>query len=798
MDKNAEIDKLYQRVEDLLRQQDSFLKEINALRDEMARLKSSTAEQVLMDKINQISEEVPDTVSEQKLEPKPVLPPLPASKTLASEPASVSKPVPPSPVHQKPAPNPVFDEIRQNMERFIGESLISKIGILIIVIGVSIGAKYAIENQLINPLTRIIIGYLIGAALLFFAIKLKVKYKKFSAVLLSGAMAILYFITYAAYDFYDLMPQTAAFAIMVLFTAFTVFAALQYDMILIALLGLIGAYSVPFALSDGSGRIGVLFTYMSVINTGILFIAFRKAWKSLFYVAFGVSWLVFLGWFGEGYNANEHLTLGLVFLTVFFMIFYATLFSYKLVAKEKFSVVDVLLLLLNAFIAYGVGYRMIESNPNGDELLGLYTLIHAIIHFVAALIIYKNKLADKEFLYFTTAMVLTFITIAVPVQLNGDWVTLVWVAESVILYYLGNTGKIPIYKTIGYVMVGLALISLIEDWGNYYNAFSNTEDPAAPFMNIHFFTSLFAAGAFGYINILFFKNQASLSDTDSAKLQPLLSAILPGVFVFVTYMACFLEIGKYFDLLYSSSNLYINNADGYEDFYSNYDIFEFKNLALIGYSMLFFSVLMVLNRKYFNKEKLSITSYSLGGITVLVFLFAGLLSLSLLRYNYINQVNAEFYSIGFFNVSVRYILFLLVGFLFWNMHKTTSIIKSIELLPKIHLVFLQLSFVWILSSELFNILELNGFHDTYRLALSLLWGFYSMTLIVFGIWKKVKIWRMIAIGLFAVTLVKLFLYDIADMNTLSKTLVFVILGVFLLIISFLYTKYKRFIFDEDN
>ena len=53
-----------------------------------------------------------------------------------------------------------------------------------------------------------------------------------------------------------------------------------------------------------------------------------------------------------------------------------------------------------------------------------------------------------------------------------------------------------------------------------------------------------------------------------------------------------------------------------------------------------------------------------------------------------------------------------------------------------------------------------------------------------------------AIVLFAVTLIKLFFYDIADLDTISKTVIFVTLGILLLIISFLYNKYKDLIFEK--
>src|SRR5690606_9368259 len=108
---------------------------------------------------------------------------------------------------------------KSDLEKFIGENLINKIGIAITVIGVFIGAKYSIEHDLVSPLTRIIMGYVFGAGLLLTGIRLKKKYENFSAVLVSGAMAILYFITYIAYSFYQILPQLAAFMLMLRFTA---------------------------------------------------------------------------------------------------------------------------------------------------------------------------------------------------------------------------------------------------------------------------------------------------------------------------------------------------------------------------------------------------------------------------------------------------------------------------------------------------------------------------------------------------------------------------------------------------
>jgi uncharacterized membrane protein len=193
------------------------------------------------------------------------------------------------------------------------------------------------------------------------AVRLKAKYLNFSAVLLSGAMAMMYFLTFFAYSYYNLIPQPAAFLMMLCITAFTVAAAINYNRQVIAHIGLVGAYAVPFLLSNNSGRFDILFGYMTIINFGILIVSVKKFWKPLYYSSFIVSWLIFSGWYFSDYKSAEHFPIAFAFLTVFFLTFYLTFVTYKLIAEEEFNAEIVWLTLVNSFIFYGFGYSIIEG-----------------------------------------------------------------------------------------------------------------------------------------------------------------------------------------------------------------------------------------------------------------------------------------------------------------------------------------------------------------------------------------------------------------------------------------------------
>ena len=314
-DNNDRLKLLLAKLEQVALKQEVFNAEIDILKKEILSLTSTIVDPAArVERANQ--------PLEKAVEKKPT-----PFKTFEPKPKSMFSKAPAQSFPRKP----VFN---LSLEKFIGENLINKIGIAILVIGVAIGAKYSIEHDLISPLTRIVLGYLTAIALLLVGIKLKKNYTAYSAVLVGGAMAIMYFITFAAYDFYGLLPQFAAFGLMVVFTVFTVIASLSYNQQALAIIGLVGAYAVPFLLSDGSGKVMILFSYMAIINAGILALSFKKYWKVLFFTAFGLTWLIFGGWYMQQFNNFVHYNLAFSFLIIFFLEFYITFLSYKLVKKE--------------------------------------------------------------------------------------------------------------------------------------------------------------------------------------------------------------------------------------------------------------------------------------------------------------------------------------------------------------------------------------------------------------------------------------------------------------------------------
>lgn len=789
---SKKLKQLLQKMDYLSHQQARFQKELSDLRKEVLNLQSEQQPATVEFKSPPITQSIPieidEYVTEETNEPVAFVEPEPK---LESE-----------PIERRPtfAERLELPEIKSDLEKFIGENLINKIGIVIIIIGVVIGAKYAIENNMVSPLTRIVFGYLTGMGLMAFALKLKTKYENFSAVLLSGGIAILYIITFAAYDFYGLIPQALAFGLMMIFTGFTVVAAIHYNRQVIAILGLVGAYAIPFLLSSGSGNVTFLFSYVVLINVGILTIAFWRDWKPLYYLSFAFTWLIYGSWFLLRYKPVDDFGLGMTFLAIFFLLFYGTFMAYKMVKKEPFEIGHVVLLVLNSMLFFVVGYILLAGNPTGKHLLGVFALVNGVIHFSVAVVVYKNDLADKNLFYLVAGMVLVFITVAIPIQLDGSWVTLIWAGEAALLFWIGRTKNARFYEQLSYPVMILGFLSLVEDWSNFeINSWEETADYILPIFNIHFLSSLLFAGAFAFILWIHLTNKNDDEATVSKKLfwgfNTILIAGILGVTLFYTGV---LEINNYWTQAYQQSAIAVPNTDSTQFYYNN-SVWDFQAVWLYNYAMLFFTILSFVNIFKIKNKQFGYGNLGVNLFLILLFLAGGLFYISELREVYLGQyLDGERYARGMMYLLIRYIsLGFFAGLLFAIYKYTKAAFLEFDF-RKYFEAFFYFCLIWVLSSELLHWMDIGGAKNQYKLALSILWGVSSLALIGMGIYQRKKFIRIGAMVLFGATLLKLFFYDIAHLNTISKTIVLVSLGVLLLIISFLYNKFKDEIAEKNE
>jgi len=1029
---DPQIDELQKRLDDLVKTQISFQTEITAIRKALAELRGPT---------EPVSQTTPPYEPPKAPESSRPLPPTPQAPPVWPQTPPITQKLPPEPKPTsystdyqrsetytpppKPEPKPRFysayvASARADLEKFIGENLISLIGIIILMLGVGIGAKYAIDNGWISPLMRIIFGYVIGIGLLGFAIKLKPKYLNFSAVLLSGGMGILYFVTYFAYAAYFLIPQTAAFVLMAIFTIFTVAAALIYSRQVIAHIGLVGAYAVPFLLSNNSGQYTFLFTYVAIINLGILAVSVIKYWKPLFYNASCFTWLIFAVWFSTKYSSAEHLYLALTFLAIFFAIFYAAkithallhseaddtenlmatvvttvifyaftfaisdlragvfeytvLFSYLAVASlailitsfrcygrkywmalfytasgftwltlmvwlrnkyiwtdhlylvltflaiffvifygakiaqgmldpesndleilistivttmifyaflfaisdlragvfeysvifsylaiaalailltsfryygrilvlvsypftwliygawfttkfdtnEHFTLAAVFagvffvvfygatltyrlltdeigmvenagLVLTNSFVFYGFGYAILDSRENLQPFEGLFTATHGIFHSIVAQLVNRFKQSAADVVQVLAVLIITFTTIAIPVQFEGNHVTLIWAVEAAVLFFFGRARGVRLFEYFSYPLMALATGSLFIEWVALYGERTSyiSEYNRQPIANGDFVTALVFVAAFAVIYVINRDKEHDAAIDDELILP--LGLIVGAIGLIALYNTFRIEISNYYHLqtVYEAAT---NVTRSLTEFVQpDGDFARFNIVWQLNYTMFFLAVLGAVNLRWARSRILAFTNVLLAIFTFFLFSTVGMGLLYELRFGN-----------GWMNRPIRYVSYAFAAGLMFVLYRySRSDLLSKGEPPNFSTyafdAVVHLTALIALSCELINLMGQFHIADSTKLGLSILWGVYALFLIVIGIAKSKKHLRIAAIVLLAITLVKLFFYDIADLPTIPKTILFVSLGLLMLLVSFLYNKYKVFIFGE--
>jgi uncharacterized membrane protein len=789
---------------------DGIHQKLNQLRKELSSLQNLDVKP---------SQDVKPT---QKVEPdiiKPVevKPPIPQPTVIAD---TISKPIPIKPAISEPVKpkEPVipkkswfetFKENNPDLEKFIGENLINKIGILILVLGISFFVKYAIDKNWINEYARVGIGILCGSLVMAIAHKLKKNYAAFSSVMVAGAISIFYFTIAIAFHEYHLFNQTLAFIIMVVITAFSVLISVAYNRQELAVLSLIGGFAVPFMVSTGSGNYIVLFTYIAILNIGILVISYFKKWNVVTILSFIFTTLLFFSWAVNELISDTLQHLGaFAFATLFYFIFSITVILNNLRNKGSFSLIEYGILIANTFFFFGIGLTII--NDWKLEIKGLFTLSLAVYNLIYAAILYKKFHLDKNAIYLLIGLTLTFVTLTIPIQFKGNYITLFWAAEAVLLFWLSQKSKINGFKIGAIIVQFLSIISLVIDWGLKYVI---TDDSSLQIvLNPIFITGIVVLAGLIASNYIIKNENASFKvlgfDLNLSFYKKLLIIAAIGIGYFVGLLEIIYQSNQYIENETSA----LSFAVAYHFVFSAVFLFfglKSKNTIFIQVSLLLTLINIALYIGYFYQLSSNemATNYNLETNYNYAFIFHYIILACLIYFVFalVKHVK-EKAAFTFLSSNVMLWLFAFATIyilsnevIIHSLKVTTQLVDVNELNTKYpkankdnyyYADYDRMSFI---NSE-FHVLK----RQIIKIGYPILWGILSFVFLIIGIKRQIKQLRIIALSLLGITIVKLFVYDINNVSETGKIIAFILLGVLILVISFVYQKIKKLVVDPDS
>ena len=640
-----------------------------------------------------------------------------------------------------------------NFEKYIGENLFGKIGILIFIIGIGFFVKYAIDQNWINETARTLMGYAVGAGMLVLAERLHKRYHTFSSLLAGGAFGIYYLITAIAFHYYALFSHTIAFVILCVTTIFMSAVSVLYDRKELAVTALVGGFIAPFIISTDSSSIISLQIYITILNIGMFCLAMYKKWAILPMVSFAFTYIILwgttaLGSFSDSEAVTTYPTL-FAFATLFYVIFLLpVVFILRTQYGENTRLGLLGIITANSFMYLIYGDFLLQHFEASSDTTAYLAFFIAAVNLAIHLYLRFRVEGQDTLRNLMLGLAVTFASMGIPILFSTANVLMVWAAEAVLLLWLFTKEKNRIYEWASAILLLLTMGALA-----YYRTtdtfIHDTGDSL--FVNGAFFVTTFVSIAYFIVAVIMQYNKDLFSDTKR------LIAYTPCNAIAYALGFCI---------------LFLAFRDNFH-FHLEQPISEYASL-LTANIMLLGGALILRKRFEISENKLAYEiSLYLAGI-----LFA------MTVWNYTDPEGLLLRWLMAL-VTIAYMAYCMRGRLLVtsnqrNLHTEYSIISTLMWLTLTRLLLIT-----------FN-------EENFSTAFSLSLGIAAFILMCIGMRYHSKEIRIVSLAEFGIVIGKLILNDVWAMPALGKIIVFISLGALLLILSFLYQKLKDALFNEEK
>lgn len=264
-------------------------------------------------------------------------------------------------IEEKAQTEKAISSWKDNWEKFIGENLLSKIGILVLIAGIGFFVKYAIDRNWINEVTRTVLGLGVGLTLWAIAYRIRDSYRNFSSVLAGGGFAICFVCVAIAFHIYGIFSPLATLISLISLATVMTGVSMKYDRPELAIIAITGAFAAPFIASDGGGSYLFVLGYTAILDTAVTIITRRKEWWSLPSLTCLLTYTVcIIEWFTDSFDDESGWWLAVV--SFYFIIFSVTIIAGLDRKKNKDSINT---LLTTSFIVNNIAFLSLSSSLTG-------------------------------------------------------------------------------------------------------------------------------------------------------------------------------------------------------------------------------------------------------------------------------------------------------------------------------------------------------------------------------------------------------------------------------------------------
>jgi uncharacterized membrane protein len=400
------------------------------------------------------------------------------------------------PNHAPVAPPPSAE----HLELVIGRRWVGLAAIALIVVATAFFLKYAFENRWIGELGRVTLGVVVGLTFVWAGYKRHGRrWRYLSEVLTGGGVVILYLSVYGAFAYYHLVDQRTAFLFLAILVAESHLLALRYRAPSIAILALLGGFLVPVLLSTGHDNYSVLFTYIGILDLGVLGVVIVRSWIWIGSLAYVGTQFLFWGWFNEHYHPEKRFA-ALLFQAAVFLIFVAADLAPSL-RRRVAGIEELIRLAVSPVIFFAICYNLLDADYH--DWMAVLALLLAVSYAALARAQLHFCPIDRRALLVTVGTALMFVTVAIPIQFEANWITLAWAVEGLILLWAAFETDAPALRIFSAIVFVLALgrfLFLDTPWG-YRPVFT-------PVFNRYFFEMLVLVACLGGATYLYRRSES--------------------------------------------------------------------------------------------------------------------------------------------------------------------------------------------------------------------------------------------------------------------------------------------------
>lgn len=718
---------------------------------------------------------------------KPVCPPPPPQHVFIphGEPAKpepvepVSKPwleSEPQPAEVTPSHPP---KSRLQWEQWVGTRGLLVVGIIATLIGTGLFLKYAYDGNLIGPGGRVMITTLAGALALGLGEWTRRRdYGVVARGLTALGFAILYASIFSAYQLYHLLGATPSFGLSILITAAALAYAVSLDDILPAFVAMLGGYLAPLLLSTGENRPHALFGYLCVLGLGTMACAVVRKWRAVNALVFVGTFLLYTGWFTKFYHPAiraagnalpDQWPAATLWLTVFFLIFLLTPILFNLAQRVPARREDVGLVLGNALVVLGF-YTEIFYHTH-RQVLAFVVLGMAVAHLALMYVVARRSSQDISLRLIMLVISLFLVTLAIPLYLKMYAVAMAWAAEAVCLTFIGQRYRSKLSQAGGLLALALSVFWLVNQLPLHEAAFTLVWNRA-------FGSWLFVIAAAYGVHLLY-RRAREICLPQAYEL----TQILYGIFWLLSF--CGLALEWYAHVKYNlrpTGNTFSSPA-------------FCQGLMVLATLFMMLCVVRPVCPAHSLWPALGTTT-ALAGSAFLVVLFSDFYRGPFTLFANLGFVLAMVQVAGVFGCAAlfhrqwpdltggrRFIMAFVLGGI---------ILLWLVLTEQIYIYWYQVG----LATK--DMTRANFMGHMY---VSVLWAIYAAGLMVVGFWRRLSILRYVSLGIFGLVLVKVFIFDTAHLKSIYRIAGFVVLGLILVGMSYLYQyarKSGHFSFDTPG